>query len=436
MAMVILHLGGSPGEYLIAHASATYFGYRTLDASKRYEVRLYVRFKTDAVQFGASQPDPAPAPTATPIPTPTATPTPTPTPAPTGTDYDADDDGLIEVSSITQLYALRYDMDGDGVPNDNAADASKYRAAYPDAPANMGCPDSGCIGYELTTDLSFDPNVSADYIAYGAIFEGNGFTISDLYIFRLRESDVGLFSYVTSDAVIRNVVLSSPNVSSGYHNVGALVGYNNGGTISNSSVVNATTRGWNYTGALVGRNDGTVTDSNSSGTVTGLNYAGGLVGSNDGTVTNSSSSAAVTGQTHIGGLAGINQKGSAITNSSSSGTVTSDGRAGGLVARNQGSITASSSSSTVTGGDYAGGLVGVNESAITTTSSSGTVTGDEYVGGLVGWNGPVASISDSTATGDVTGSAGNIFGSVTGALTGSNEGTITNSQGTGTVTLK
>ena len=32
-------------------------------------------------------------------------------------DYDTDDDGLIEISTLEQLDAVRYDLDGDGVPD-------------------------------------------------------------------------------------------------------------------------------------------------------------------------------------------------------------------------------------------------------------------------------------------------------------------------------
>ena len=34
-------------------------------------------------------------------------------------DYDADDDGLIEISSVAQLNAVRWDLDGDGTANTN-----------------------------------------------------------------------------------------------------------------------------------------------------------------------------------------------------------------------------------------------------------------------------------------------------------------------------
>ena len=439
----------------IYDSSVTSYQLPSVDASKRYLVRLYLRIKTDAVEFGASAPaptaTPTPAPTTTPTPTPTVTPTPTPTPTatptptltptptptPVGTDYDTDDDGLIGVSSIAQLYVLLYDVNGDGVPaTDNSEYAQKYRAAYPNALDGMGCPSSGCIGYELTTDLSFDPNVSAGYIAYGAIFEGNEHTISDLYINNPSGSRVGLFGYIASNAVIRNLNLSSVNVTGGSY-VGGLVGFSSGGTVSNV-IVSGTVTGNEYVGGLVGENDGgEVTNSFSSGSVTGTaedkENIGGLVGSNiyGGEVTNSSSDATVTGYDDVGGLVGFNN--AIITGSSSSGAVTGEGQVGGLVgyhygyhSEGSGSVANSSSSGTVTGEDNVGGLVGYNNGPVTNSSSSGAVTGDESVGGLSGYNdGPV---TNSFSSGTVTGRES------VGGLAGYNSHSITDSSSSGTVT--
>ena len=54
-------------------------------------------------------------------------------------DYDADDDGLIEISNLVQLNAIRHDLDGDGSPTSANPDA--YAAAFPGAVAGMGCPE-------------------------------------------------------------------------------------------------------------------------------------------------------------------------------------------------------------------------------------------------------------------------------------------------------
>ena len=77
----------------------------------------------------------------------------------TDIDYDSDNDGLIEVGSLAQLDAIRWDMDADGAA-DNTDDSASYAAAFPNAVTGMGCPSAGCEGYELTTDLDFDTNAN------------------------------------------------------------------------------------------------------------------------------------------------------------------------------------------------------------------------------------------------------------------------------------
>ena len=45
--------------------------------------------------------------------------------------YDTDGDGLIEVSDLMQLNAIRWDLNGDGSPSSNA---TGYNAAFRSAP--------------------------------------------------------------------------------------------------------------------------------------------------------------------------------------------------------------------------------------------------------------------------------------------------------------
>ncbi|MDE2688298.1 MAG: hypothetical protein OXI16_12495 [Chloroflexota bacterium] len=117
-------------------------------------------------------------------------------------DYDADDDGLIEIEWLEQLDAVRWDLDGDGLADDEA-DTERYFAAFPDV-AMMGCAE-GCQGYELARDLDFKsagsyasgavnsrwtsgngwlPIGVSDDSAFRSAFEGNGRTIANLYINR------------------------------------------------------------------------------------------------------------------------------------------------------------------------------------------------------------------------------------------------------------
>ena len=153
--------------------------------------------------------------------------------------YDPDGDGLIEVSNLEQLDAVRYDLDGDGSP-DIGGDANKYGDAFPTSGTETVC-ESGCNGYELTRSLDFD---DADSYASSAVnpawtagsgwdpigdkfdttFDGNGNTISNLFIERTDTQSVGLFSFIYG--MIRNIGLVDVDVSG--KNGGGLAGSNLG----------------------------------------------------------------------------------------------------------------------------------------------------------------------------------------------------------------
>ena len=70
-------------------------------------------------------------------------------------DYDIDDDRLIEIANLEQLDAVRYDLNGDGIPDLNNGEADYFRA-FPGATSRLGCPAGGCEGYELTRSLDFN----------------------------------------------------------------------------------------------------------------------------------------------------------------------------------------------------------------------------------------------------------------------------------------
>ena len=116
-------------------------------------------------------------------------------------DYDLDDDGLIEIEWLEQLNAIRWDLDGNGVVDDNS-NAEAYSAAFPDTAEGMGCVD-GCRGYELARDMDFKSAgsyasgaVNSKWTSgngwlpigvdesYYAVLEGNRRTIGGLYINR------------------------------------------------------------------------------------------------------------------------------------------------------------------------------------------------------------------------------------------------------------
>ncbi len=213
-------------------------------------------------------------------------------------------------------------------------------------------------------------------------FDGEGHTISGLYINRSGTDYQGLFGYIDASAVVQYVHL-----------------------------VDADVTGKDYVGSLVGlNNSGTIIDCSAGGSVNGSGTVGGLIGSSmGGEITDSHSICNVGGiWANIGGLVGYIQNG-AITNAYASGTVT--------------------------GSDFkVGGLVGTNEGGtITNSHATGPVIGEKFVGGLVGGN-ISGTIADSYATGEVKGVFFKEFTSCVGGLVGYNNGTVTRSYAVGAVT--
>ena len=322
----------------------------------------------------------------------------------TDVDYDANDNGLIEIWRVAQLHAIRWDLDGDGTSSD-----TRYADAFPGALAGMGCPATGCAGYELVAALDFDTDGSGaadagdDYwnggsgwepigtraTPFAATFDGNGHLIVSLFIARDASDGVGLFGATGATGALRRMRLAEVDVT-GNDDVGALVGHH-AGTIRASSVTGAVA-GNEDTGGLVGRNAGAIGASYVTGTVTGagrstgLDYLGGLVGRNEGAIVTSYAMVDLTGDDYTGGLVGQNEAAGTITASYATGDVDGDHHMGGLVGRNYGSVTASYATGTPSGSSRLGGLTGeeISGSTVTTsywdTETSGRTSGGGGVG--------------------------------------------------------
>ena len=285
----------------------------------------------------------------------TATPTATSTVPPANADYDVDNDGLIEIRTLAQLNAVRYDLDGDGKQDAvSAADWTTYTTAFLNAASDMGCKltdhDSNaatpqqatCSGYELMPkNLDFDTNNDGEVNSsdtysnwtpigttanpFNTTFKGN--TIDDAMskISNLTISgaatEVGLFGATGANARIEDVGLVDVNVdtitSSRYAKIGALVGNNAGEIIAcySTGAITAAAGGYSEAGGLVGYNGGTIAAAFSRATVSMTSsseiYVGGLVGYNAGTLTATYAAGAVKGKGsggHAGGLVGYNVK--------------------------------------------------------------------------------------------------------------------------------
>ena len=93
---------------------------------------------------------------------------------------------------------------------------------------------------------------------FAGTFDGNDFTISNLYINKI--GDTGLFGATSGSASIRNLglinVYIKASATSG-SSIGTLVGYKNGGTVTNchaSGTVNVSSTTTTLVGGLVGFN--------------------------------------------------------------------------------------------------------------------------------------------------------------------------------------
>jgi hypothetical protein len=196
------------------------------------------------------------------------------------------------------------------------------------------------LKFRLTNDLDLgvEPNFYIPYLA--GEFDGNGHKISNLSFNLDFVYGVGLFGYLAPGGKVSQVGVENVNIT-GLHFVGTLVGWNYGGTVSNSYSTGSVTGNF-CVGGLVGMSwPGTVTNSYSTASVSGNNVVGGLVGYNKGTVSavsNSYSTGRVTGEDSVGGLVGTNGGGT-VSNSfwdtENSGQSTSAGGTGKTTAEMQ-----------------------------------------------------------------------------------------------------
>jgi hypothetical protein len=243
--------------------------------------------------------------------------------------------------------------------------------------------------------------------SFTGYFDGNGYSITNLYINRPNTSGVGLFVDIERGSVIKNVSLKRADIT-GRYDTGGLVGRNSG-TIANSYSTGSVNGTLTNVGGLVGLNSGKICSSHSTANVRNdWQSAGGLVGRNGGTIITSHATGNVSSAgDDVGGLVGSNFSGT-IMGSYATGNVSGDNAAaGGLVGRNgynNALISDCYATGNVSGGSgayvRAGGLVGLNGGTgwgtekITKCYSTGYVSGSQNIGGLVGVN----ANSDETIT--------------------------------------
>ena len=201
-----------------------------------------------------------------------------------------------------------------------------------------------------TAELSWTPIGNSYDNRYQGTFDGNGKTISNLYI-NATSNYTGFFGYADAGS-IKNITFDNAKVkSTGDYNFGILAGNAGSSIIENiKTLTNCSVEGEDYVGGIAGVANGNISNCENRATVKGIRSLGGIVAA---------------------------YSGNSITSCANYGTVTC---ANGVV----------------------GGMVGTFSSGtIQNSANYGDVTGTSYVGNLIG-NAQSCNLNNVLGTGNVT----------------------------------
>lgn len=246
--------------------------------------------------------------------------------------------------------------------------------------------------------------------------EGNGKTISNLWINRPNNDDIGLISQ-TNGAIISNLTLAKSEIKGksyvalicgksyntryvnccvegsvvGESNVGGLVGYGAGCELSNCSSSATIEASGDYVGGFIGASDskkGGAYDDKivncilNSNYIRGHDYIGGIVGFTYLPVKDCIVNTNIFGIDYVGGICGSAQRpGRCVQNSRFFGSISGNSQVGGICGNGDCDYCCAIGAIKATG-DQCGGLAGYG--ATGNSFFSGTVEGHNYVGGLIG----------------------------------------------------
>ncbi len=270
---------------------------------------------------------------------------------------------------------------GTGTENDPYQIATAEQLALMAEKVNSGDTTYRLSCYELTSDIVLNETLEGTPKEWTAIgtssnesfngkFNGNGYTISGLYIEKL-EGYQGLFGYA-SGAVISNVKVEGK--VSGEHCVGGIVGNSDSSSIISNCYNDVGVTGSSYVGGIVG--------SMSSSLISNCYNIGNVIGSS----------------ASVGGIVGGNTSSSTISNCYNIGCVTGSGKnVGGIVGCADSAIVHNCCNiGDVTGNsENVGGIAGyieldsyssgMNLTRIENCNNGGAVIGEECVAGIIGY---------------------------------------------------
>ena len=216
-------------------------------------------------------------------------------------------------------------------------------------------------------ELSWTPIGNFASNKYQGTFDGNGKTISNLYIINAASEHLGFFGYAEKGS-IKNITFDNAKVkSTGDHCTGILVGFEKLCIIENiKTLANCSVEGKEQVGGIAGMASGDIGNCENHAKVNGANVVGGIVGN-------------------------YWQSVKSIISCANYGVVTGTGK-------------------------QVGGIAGYFDSGtIQNCANYGDVTGTNYVGNLIG-NGYICNLNNVLGTGNVTATSADRAGLLVGNI--------------------
>ena len=216
------------------------------------------------------------------------------------------------------------------------------------------------------TELSWIPIGTSYTNRYQGTFDGNGKTISNLYIINAASDYVGFFGYAEKGS-IKNITFDNAKVKSTAKCTGILAGFKELCIIEKiKTLANCSVEGKDGVGGIAGMASGDIGNCENHAMVNGANYVGGIVGN-------------------------YRESGKSIISCANYGVVTGTGNRVGGIAGNFGSGT------------------------IQNCANYGDITGADIVGNLIG-DGYICNLNNVLGTGNVTATSRNPAGLLVGNI--------------------
>ena len=181
-------------------------------------------------------------------------------------------------------------------------------------------------------ELSWTPIGNFDN-KYQGTFDGNGKTISNLYI-NATSAFAGFFGHLAGGN-IKNITFDNAKVNSGNYYTGILAGYAGSCIFENIKTLgNCSVEGEDITGGIAGIAEGNISNCENHAEVKGMGSLGGILGmyyGSDNSITSCANYGAVTGTyRQVGGMVGYFDSGT-IQNSANYGDITGKDNVGNLI---------------------------------------------------------------------------------------------------------